>query len=204
VAGAVSCGSIPKTNYYGLRVPSPPGAHNPKTAAVLGIERLSAPEVLRDDRIVFYESPTQLNFYQYHRWSSDPATMIRDAIARRLGQAGLFAEVRLLPAREPVDYLLRGRVLNFEEVDYDSGVKGRAGLELTLVRAQDRKVLWTAARQAQDAAQGQGMAAVVEALNAASDRVLSELLPLLLAQAERDMQQRGLTPSPSEEQTGSL
>jgi hypothetical protein len=45
---------------------------------------------------------------------------------------------------------------------------------------------------------------VVEALNAASDRVLSELLPLLLAQAERDMQQRGLTPSPSEEKTGSL
>jgi ABC-type uncharacterized transport system auxiliary subunit len=171
---------------------------------VLGIERLSAPDVLRDDRIVFYESPTQLNFYQYHRWSADPATLVRDSIAQRLSQAGLFAEVRLLPAREPVDYLLRGRVLNFEEVDFGSGVKGRAGLELALVRAHDRKVLWTATRQAESAAQGQGVAGVVEALNAASDHVLSELLPLLLAQAEQDIAQGGRKPSPSEEQTPRL
>jgi len=156
---------------------------------VLGIERFSAPEILRDDRLVYYESATQLNFYQYHRWSSEPATMMRDLVAQRLAQMGLFAEVRLLPAREPVDYLLRGRLLNFEEVDYASSVQGRAALELTLVRTRDRKVLWTAVRQAQSAVQGRGTPAVVEAVNAASEQVLSELLPLLVARAEQDIQQ---------------
>lgn len=156
---------------------------------MLGIERFSAPEILRDDRLVYYESATQLNFYQYHRWSSEPATMMRDLVAQRLAQMGLFAEVRLLPAREPVDYLLRGRLLNFEEVDYASSVQGRAALELTLVRTRDRKVLWTAVRQAQSAVQGRGTPAVVEAVNAASEQVLSELLPLLVARAEQDIQQ---------------
>ncbi len=194
IAAASSCGSVPKTSYYTLRVPAPPPSSDCEGAAVLGIERFSAPEFLRDDRIVYYESPTQLNFYQYHRWSSDPASMIRDSVAQRLNHAGVFAEVRLLPARDPVDYYLRGRVLNFEEVDYESGVRGRAALELTLVRAQDRVVVWSGTRQAQSAAQGTGVAAIVEALNTASEQVLNELLPPLLAGAGKDIEQ-GSKPS---------
>lgn len=189
VAAAVACGSLPRTNYYTLRVPPSPQFHDPKTSAVMGIERLGAPEVLRDDRIVFYESPTQLNFYQYQRWSSDPATMLRDSIAQRLDHAGVFSNVRLLPARDPVDYLLRGRLLNFEEVDYEAGVKGRVALELALVRVRDRRVLWSDTRQALVAVQGKGVAAVVEAVNAASDQVLNELLPPLVAQVVQEIQQ---------------
>ena len=126
-AWLVACGSAPRPNYYTLRVPAAPAAHDPKAAAVLGVERLRAPEVLRNDRIIYYESPTQLNFYENHRWSSDPPSMVRDSLAGQFSQAGVFSEVRLLPARDPVDYLLRGRVLNFEEVDYEGGAKGRVG-----------------------------------------------------------------------------
>ncbi len=188
-AGAVSCGSVPKTNYYSLRVPAPPASQTPRTAAVLGIERFGAPDALRNDKLVYYSSPNQVGFYEYHRWIADPASMLRDDVARRITQAGLFAEVQMLPARGESDYFLRGRVLHFEEVDHDGGVSGRAGLELTLVRGRDRHVLWSAARQAQSSTSGPGHAAVVEALNAASDRVLGELLPLLLAQAEEDLKQ---------------
>ena len=195
VAAAASCGSVPKTHYYTLRVPSPPASHDPRSAAVLGLERLGAPEVLRDDRIVFYESPTQLNFYQYQRWSSDPATMIRDAIAHRLKQSGAFGEVLLLPARDPADYLLRGRLENFEEVDFDGGVKGRVALELTLLRVRDRKVLWSGRRQGLGAVEGKDITAVVEALNGASEKVINELLPSVVTAVEQDLQQ-GVRASP--------
>lgn len=181
-----SCGGLPKTYYYTLRVPPPPPANDPKTNLVLGVERFRAPEVLRDDRIVFYESPTQLNFYQYHRWSSDPATMLTELVARRLDQMGVFAEVRRLPAREPVDYVLRGRLFNFEEVDYEAGVKARAALELTLVRARDGKVVWSVTRQAEGAVQEKGVPGVVKALDAASEQLLREALPALVAQAGRE------------------
>jgi ABC-type uncharacterized transport system auxiliary subunit len=192
-AGLVACGNVPRPNYYTLRVPAAPAAHDPKTAAVLGVERLGAPEVLRNDRILYYESPTQLNFYENHRWSSDPSSMVSDSLAGELSQAGVFSEVRLLPARDPVDYLLRGRLLDFEEVDYEGGAKGRVRLELTLVRVRDHKVLWSDARQAQFPAQGKEVAGVVEALNAASEQVLKELVPALLAQATQDIQQGSKT-----------
>jgi ABC-type uncharacterized transport system auxiliary subunit len=192
---SVACGSLPRTNYYTLRLPPPPDTRDPQVNVVLGIEPFRATGVLRDDRIVFYESPTELHFYEYHRWSVDPATMLTDLVARRLVQRAVFLEIRRLPAREPVDYILRARVLSFEEVDYAAGVKGRVALEMTLVRSRDRKTLWSETRQAESAAEGKGVAAVVNALDAASARLLDELLPVLVAQVERDLPQ-GSQPSP--------
>ena len=189
VITAGSCGSVPKTSYYTLRVPAPPESKDPRTSLVLGIEHFGATEALRDDRIVFYESPTRINFYQYHRWSADPATLLTDLAARRLDQAGVFAAVRRLPSRDPVDYVLRGSILNFEEVDDESGVRGRVAVQMSLVRSRDRKTLWSQSRQAESAAQGKGVPGVVEALNAASVRVLDDLLPAVVAQVEHDSQQ---------------
>lgn len=188
-AGVVSCGSVPKTSYYSLRVPAVPAAATPRTTAVLGIERFGAPDALRNDRLVFYPSPTEVGFYDYHRWVADPASLLRENVAGRLRNSGLFADVVLLPARAESNYYLRGRVLHFEEVDYEGGVSGRAGLDLTLVRASDRQVVWSAAKDAKVMTTGQGHAAVVGALDAASDQVLSELVPLLLAKAEEDLKQ---------------
>ena len=142
---------------------------------------------------MYYSSPNQVGFYEYHRWIADPASMVREDVARRITQTGLFAEVHMLPARGESDYYLRGRVLHFEEVDYEGAVSGRAALELTLVRGSDRQVLWSAARQVQSAATGQGHAAVVAALDTASDQVLADLVPLLLAKAEEDLKQGAKT-----------
>ena len=189
IVGAVACGSVPKTNYYSLRVPAVPAAATLRTKAVLGVERFGAPDALRNDRLVYYPSPTEVGFYDYHRWVADPASLLRENVAGRLRNSGLFADVVLLPARAESNYYLRGRVLHFEEVDYDGGVSGRAGLDLTLVRASDRQVVWSAAKDAKVVATGQGHAAVVGALDAASDQVLSELVPLLLAKAEEDLKQ---------------
>lgn len=194
VLAAMSCGGLPRTNYYTLRLSSPPPARDPKTGFVLGVEHFRAPEILRDDRIVFYESPTQLNFYQYHRWGSDPTSMLTELVARRLEQTGVFAVVHLLPSREPVDYFLRGRLLSFEEVDYETGVRGRVGLDLTLVRSRDQKMLWSETRQVESATQGKGVPGVVDALNAASQQLLDEALPGLIASIEHDFQQE-LRPS---------
>jgi len=186
--GLASCGgSIPKTQYYTLSVPAPPAASSdPKTTYILGVERFRAPEMLRDDRIVYYESPTQLNYYEYHRWSADPATLLTELAVQYLDRLGVFAEVRLLPIREPVDYTLRGRVLNFEEIDYGGGGKARVALELTLVRVRDRRVVWSARQQVETPIQEKGMAGVVNALNASSQQVLREVLLGVAEQVEQD------------------
>jgi ABC-type uncharacterized transport system auxiliary subunit len=186
---AASCGSVPKTYYYTLQLPAPPSSNDPKTNYVLGVERFRASEVLRDDRIVFYESPTQLNYYEYHRWGSDPAGMLEELATRKLDRSGVFKDVRRLPSRAPVDYILRGRVLNFEEVDYEGGVQGRVALELILVRSGDGTTAWSDRRMVERPAEGQGVPGVVKALSASSEQLLNEALPGLIAQIHSELAQ---------------
>lgn len=180
-----SCGKAPAVHYYTLHLPSPPGG-DPKTSFVIAVQQFRATEVLRDDRILYYQSPTQLDFYQQHRWSADPATMLSELTARQLQQTGVFAQIRLAPFREPVDYVLNGRVWNFEEVDYQGGVKVRVGLALILLRSRDRQIVWSTQRQTENGVQEPGVAGVANALSTATNRVLEEMIPGIVAQVESD------------------
>jgi ABC-type uncharacterized transport system auxiliary subunit len=165
---------------------APPARNDPKTTFVLGIERFRAAERLRDDRIVYYESPTEMNFYEYHRWGSDPANMLSELALEWLQGSGAFADVHMLPTREPPDYILRGQVFNFEEVDYEGVGKGRVNLELSLVRRRDHIVVWSIRRLAETPVTEEGVVGVVRALNDASYQLLREALPGLIAQVEQD------------------
>jgi ABC-type uncharacterized transport system auxiliary subunit len=182
----ISCGGTRPVHYYTLQMPAPAQVGDPRTNFVLGVQQFRAPEPLRDDRILYYQSPTQLNFYQQHRWDADPATMLAALTQRELQQTGVFAQVWLAPYRGDVDYVLRGQVLSFSEVDYQGGVKARAGIGLTLLRSSDRKMVWSAQRQVENPVQEQGVAAVVNALNAGTKQILDEMIPGIVAQVQSD------------------
>lgn len=181
-----ACGGVPRTYYYTLETPSPPALVDPKTNFVLGVEHFRAPEVLRDDRILYYQSATQMNFYEHHRWGTDPATMLTEFTAQWADGLGVFSQVLPLPARVPVDYILRGRVLHCEEVDYPAGTKARVGLELTLVRTRDRSVVWSARNKVENPIQEKGMAGVASAINASTHQLLRQMLPGFLSQVEQE------------------
>ena len=187
----VACGGVPKTYYYTLQLPAVPVATDPRTDFVLGVEHFRAPEVLRDDRIVYYVSPTQLNYYEFHRWGSDPATLLSEFSANWLSSSGVFAAVKMLPVREPVDYTLAGRVLSFEEIDASGAGKVRLALALSLVRTKDRKVVWSGERRLETPLQEPGMEGVASAMNVSSARVLQEMMPGLIAQVEQDFKSSG-------------
>ena len=186
VLALASCGGTPPMHYYTLQTPSAPAPSDPRTNLVLGVEHFRGRDIMRDDRIVHYQSSTQLNFYQQHRWSADPTAQLAELCHRRLEQTGIFAEVRLAPYRDPVDYSLRGRVLDFEEVDEPTGVKGRVSLELTLIRSRDRQVVFFERRQAEFGAEEKGVAGVVSALNSATQQLLDEMMPGVVARVEND------------------
>ncbi len=185
-AGITGCGGVPKTHYYTVAMPALTPVNDPKTSFVLDVERFRAPEVLRDERILYYQSATELNFYEYHRWTSAPADMTADLVARRLKGADIFREVRLFPHSKPGDFVLRGHLLNFEEVDYQSGGGVRVGLELSLVRTRDHQVIWSDRRLATRSLEGKGVEGVVKSLNDATGQLLNEFLPALSAEIERE------------------
>lgn len=183
-----SCGHAPTLWYYTLRMSAPPPAGDPKTSFVLGVEPFRCADILRDDRILYYQSPTQVGFYQQHRWAADPATMLQELTRRRMEQTGVFAQVQSAPPREPVDYVLKGRVLSLEEIDDQGGVKGRVGLQLSLLRSRDRKVVWSARRQVETAVREAGVVGVVNALDDAVNQILEETTRAIVAQVESDFQ----------------
>jgi ABC-type uncharacterized transport system auxiliary subunit len=186
VSLSMGCGGVPKTAYYTLGVPPAPSPSDAKTAAVLGVEHLRAPLALRDDRVLYYQSATQMNFYEHSRWGADPATMLTEYAAQWLGSSGAFAHVCILPSRQRVDYTLGGTVLSFEEVDYGGGTKARVGLDLFLMRTLDRKVIWTGKQQVDAPLQGAGVEGVATALSASTSQLLREMTPGLIAQVEQD------------------
>ena len=190
-AFAVGCGGVPKTSYYTLQVPAAPPPTESRTSYILGVEHFRAPEVLRDDRIAYYVSPTQMNFYEHQRWGEYPATLLSDFTAQWLDSSGVFTQVRILPAREHVDYTLGGSVTSFEEVDSDGGVKVRLAMALSLVRSSDHKLVWSGEQRLETPLQGHGVEGVASALNASCAQALRGMVPGLIAQVEQDYKSSG-------------
>jgi ABC-type uncharacterized transport system auxiliary subunit len=188
---ATACGGVPKTYYYTLQVPAAPAPTDARTDYVLGVEHFRAPEILRDDRIAYYVSPTQVNFYQYHRWGSDPATLLSEYTAQWVEASGVFARVRMLPQRERVDYTLAGRVLGFEEVDSNGSAKARLALALSLVRTSDHKVVWSGSQRQETPLPERGVEGVASALNVACEQALRVVMPGLITQVEQDFKNSG-------------
>jgi ABC-type uncharacterized transport system auxiliary subunit len=186
-----ACGGVPKISYYTLQVPAAPAPGDSRTNYVLGVEHFRSPQILRDDRIVYYVSPTQINFYQNHRWGSEPASLLSDFTAQWLESSGVFTQVKMLPEREHVDYTLGGTVLSFEEVDAEGSPKVRLALALSLVRSSDRKLVWSGEQRQESPLSERGVDGVATALNAACAQVLREMVPGLIAQVEQDYKGSG-------------
>ena len=172
-----ACASTPKTRYYTLHVPPPPSASGPKTHFVLQVERFDTPDVLRDNRLIYYKSPTELNFYQQRRWSSDPGELLADLAMKYFAETGLFQQVYAYPAPVHADYTLRGRVLNFAELEYEKSDhgglgQGKVSLKLDLIRTKDYKVVWSARLEDAEPIRKKNTRGVVDALNNAVGRVM--------------------------------
>lgn len=188
---AVGCGGVPKTYVYTLQTPSLPAPTDTRTRYVLGVEHFRAPQILRDDRIVYYLSPTEISFYEHHRWGAEPAALLSEFTAEWLQSSGVFAQVKMVPFKDLADYTLGGQVTNFEEVDADGGVKVRLALVLSLVRNSDRKLVWSGTQREEMPRQGEGVAGVASTMNTACGQALREMIPGLVAQVEQDFKSSG-------------
>jgi len=184
ILGAAACGKTPATNFYTIPLPAAKPASS-SAALQLGVDRPRAAHLLRQDRIVYFTSNNELNYYQYHRWAEPPVFLVQSALIRHLQGAGLFDNVVPYRAQKGLDYVLRGRLLAMEEVDGPGGVTARFGLEIELVRQKDNQVVWTGRAGREKSVASKSVDAVVEAMGAAANESLDELAGSLRAAAAR-------------------
>jgi ABC-type uncharacterized transport system auxiliary subunit len=190
VAGA-ACGKTPATNFYTINLPAPSEAGSAPAAWQVGVERPRASHLLRQDRIVYFTSGNELNFYQYHRWAEPPEFLVQSAVIRRLQAVGLFDNVVPYRAQKGLDYVVRGHLLAMEEVDSPSGVTARFGLELELVRQKDAVVVWSGRATRERPVATNSVEAVVEAMGGCVGESLDELASSLRGALARLQAQTG-------------
>jgi ABC-type uncharacterized transport system auxiliary subunit len=182
LGGIAGCGAAHPTDYYQLSIPVPAAA--PVTAAPgaypvsLLVARFTAPEIYRGDDMVYRSGPNQLGIYEYHRWASSPPEMLEIILARRLRESGRYRSVEVLRSKSSGDFILRGRLFNFDEVD-GPPLGARVSFEVDLEDAATGKTLWSqsyAHEQAVEGKGGQSVSAVVEALDADVTQGMGEIV----------------------------
>lgn len=172
---AVACGSVPRTNYYSVRLNPAPLTALSRARSQVGVALLQAAHLLRQDRIVYFTNQNELNFYHYHRWAESPAFMVQSLLIRQLRSAGLFDDIVAYSGQKGLDYVLRGRLLAMEEVDTPTEVSARFGLELELVRQEDAHVVWTGRHACERLVGTKTVEAVVVVMSECVEETLSEL-----------------------------
>ncbi|HEY4181224.1 MAG TPA: ABC-type transport auxiliary lipoprotein family protein [Kofleriaceae bacterium] len=169
-------GKLPDTRYYDLAPPQPSSRTGDAT---LVMEPLVTDTAYDDERIVYRTTPYRFDYYQYHRWSAAPGTLIGNYLETAFERSGKFKNV-VRDATTDAAVVLTGRVVAIEEVD-DSKTKwhGHLVLELTLSDALTNKTLWSNQFEENEPLTTQTPEGLARALSVAMGRISQKAAPML-------------------------
>lgn len=173
-----SCGAAKPIHYYGLETPSIAPSGGSALPVTLMVGHFTAPNVYRDTRLIYRKGANQMDIYEQQRWAEPPAEMVRDMLLRVLRASGRYRSVHMMGSNVRGDYVLRGRVQHFEEVDAPS-LGARVEMETELYDPATGATLWTNHYQQEEAANGTTVPAVVEAINRAVQKGVTEVVASL-------------------------
>jgi ABC-type uncharacterized transport system auxiliary subunit len=173
---ACGCASVPRAHFYTLGgVALSAHAGSDSAGPLIRVQRLAVAEPYAGRRIVYRPTATEVSFWDLRRWAEPPDKMITAAAAEHLAASGMFRGVDSFPyCWDDADLILRGAVLAFEEVDRGDDWYGHVKLFLELVDARSRRSLWSSKIEVEKKAAERTPDALVEALTAALDEILTQ------------------------------
>jgi ABC-type uncharacterized transport system auxiliary subunit len=179
-------GKTPETRFYQLATPGQTTATNSASVS-LQIAQLDTDPAYDDERMVYRLTPYRLDYYNYHRWSSAPGTIIADFLERSFESSGRFRTVTRDASGAQVS--LGGRVVAIEEVDKSkTSWVGRVVVELQLTDVATGTVLWTEQYEENEPVKQQTPEGLAAALSTALRRISDRALPIVADLALRTAQ----------------
>jgi len=163
VAGSVSCVKERPIHYYTLNPPAMPQVPAKPDGLVLLVGQITTPEALQDGRIRYRSGANEVGAYEYHRWSERPAKMVHDLLIQTLRASGKYRQVQEASSAAGGDYLVRGRLSEFAEID-EPGIRSRVSLRLELVDRKTGLVVWDHVYNRDEPVPGKAMGDVVASL----------------------------------------
>lgn len=162
---AAGCGAARPSKYYQLTVPADaPSANADPFPITLLIGRMTAPDLYREDQIVYSSGGESMGTYEYHRWAEPPTEMIQEIVLRQFRASGKFHAVYALRSDMHGDFLLHGHLYDFKEVSAN-GIVGRVTMEMELRDVKAGTTVWTHFYSHDEPASGKNVDAVVSALD---------------------------------------
>ncbi|MCB0291653.1 MAG: membrane integrity-associated transporter subunit PqiC, partial [Calditrichaeota bacterium] len=139
----------------------------------LGVGGFDCDVLYEGERIVYRNSPYEVQYYHYRRWVAPPRKLVADAVQQQFSASGSFRRVVSSTAGEPVDYLLRGKINAFEEWDEEEAWFGSVAIEFVLYDADNGAVIWQNRYAEKTPAAQKDPLMVVEAISASLQRVVA-------------------------------
>jgi ABC-type uncharacterized transport system auxiliary subunit len=162
---AAGCTTARAPRYYFLTAaPVSPQANASRLPVTILIGRLSAPRILRDDRVVYGMTDVEVGVDEYHRWTEPPTEMIEQLLVEHLRHSGQYKSVQRISSTARGEYLLRGHLTSLNERDDPPGIKARFNVQLELFDQKAGTVVWTDSYSHDEPVEKKSVSAVVEAL----------------------------------------
>lgn len=170
-------GKLRYPNYYTLNLPAPPdppaqeGVHSS-----IAVREFQAPGYLRQGPVVYRRTSEQIGFYEYHRWATDPRTLVTSAVIDHLRASGQYSMVSMYSGRPDHDYIFSGKLEKLEEVDYEAGVKVEVAISAQITRVKTGATVWSNAVSELGTVSKRNVPGVVSEMNRAMETAINKLL----------------------------
>ncbi len=176
VAAGVVCAGCVATrpvHYYSIEPASPPANQARPDGLVLLVGNIATSEALQDGRIRYRSGANESGAYEFHRWAERPGSMVRTSLVRALRASGKYQRVQEAGSLTTGDYLLMGKLYEFDEVD-SASIQTRISLQVQLVDRKTNHSVWDRHLERREPVDGKTVADVVQSLDRNLQHVVSE------------------------------
>jgi len=168
------CVSTRPVHYYTLGAAAPPANQGRPDGPVLLVGSIATPEALQDGRIRYRTGSNEAGGYEYHRWTERPGSMVRNALIRALRDSGKYQRVLEAGSSANGDYVVRGKLDEFDEVDRAS-IQTKISLRVELVDRKTGQNVWDHVVEREEPVSGKSVVDVVQSLDRNLQQVISEI-----------------------------
>jgi len=167
------CGSTKPIHYYTIQSSTAPALSTGAQSTSLLVARINGAEFLRGTPIAYRVGTNEIGTYEFSRWVEPPVEMVQISLIRALKSSGNYISVNSLGSSSDGQFVVRGRLYDFEEVDGPT-IAGLVSMEFELYDHKSGKVVWSHSYSQSEPVPSKEMSAVVAALNDNLDRGLKE------------------------------
>ena len=175
MAALSSCLGGRPIRYFTISFPPVPRQAAGVYPVSLLVGHISAPEILQDQPIVYRSGPNEIGAYKYHLWAEPPDQMVKTVLIRRLRASGRFQSVAQMGGSTEGNFVVRGRLYEFEEVDNGGAIAARVTMEFELIDRGTHKPVWNHFYSRTEPVQGNQISDVVAALDHNLEQGLGEV-----------------------------